>query len=156
MIDNDRQRSKNKDTPIRFFISVESGEAIRITDKESSYPRVSPDGKFVACGYDDNGKMRLAIIPVEGGEPVKLFDVPKTYNFSGTIHWTQDGKFITYRDWANGIWRQAVEDGEPQRLEGLPEEKIYTFSWSRDGKQLAFTRGKETLDAVLISDFRKN
>lgn len=50
--------------------------------------------------------------------------------------------------------RQSVDGGEPQRLDGLPEEKLLTYGWSRDGKQLAFTRSKENLDAVLITDFR--
>lgn len=125
-----------------------------MTDKESSYPRVSPDGKFIAGGLETNGKMSLAIFQIEGGEPIKLFEVPKTYNFYDAIRWTADGKFVTYRDWANGIWQQAVEGGAPQRLEGLPEEKLAAYGWSCDGKQLALTRSKKTLDAILITDFR--
>ncbi|MGI8639172.1 MAG: hypothetical protein ACR2MG_04390 [Pyrinomonadaceae bacterium] len=39
-------------------------------------------------------------------------------------------------------------------LEGLPAEKLYQYEWSPDGKQFAFTRGREVRDVVLISDFR--
>jgi Tol biopolymer transport system component len=120
-------------------------------------PRISPDGRFIACGYSADGKGRsaLAIIPATGGEPLKLFDLPPTYNFDiGSIRWSPDGRFISYRDWANGIWSQSLEGGEPKLLEGLPKEKFYPFSWSPDGKQFAFVRGREVRDAVLITDFR--
>lgn len=135
-------------------VAVEGGEPIQITDKPTSNPNVSPDGNFIACGYVSDGKTKLAIVPLSGGEPVRLFDVPATYNFNDSIRWSPDGRFISYRDWANGIWRQAVAGGEPKLLEGLPEEKLYHYRWSPDGKQLAFTRGREVRDVVLMSDFR--
>ncbi len=64
--------------------------------------------------------------------------------------WTADGKSVTYRDTAYGYWVQDIEGGEPRRLEGLPKEKFYNFSWSRDGKWLAFVRGQEIRDVVLF------
>jgi Tol biopolymer transport system component/DNA-binding winged helix-turn-helix (wHTH) protein len=135
-------------------VSVNGGQSAEVIGTGSSDPRVSPDGKYVACGYAKDGKTSLAILPIDGGQPVKLFDLPKTSNLHNSVRWTADGKFITYRDWANGLWKQNVDGGEPQRLAGLPEEKLMTYAWSRDGKQLAFTRGKESLDVVLITDFR--
>lgn len=134
-------------------ISVEGGEGKQITDAESFNARVSPDGRFIACGYVENGKTKLAIVPMTGGVPAKLFEVPPSQNFFDSIRWTRDGKSVAYRDWANGVWQQSVTGGEPKRLEGLPAEKIYTYDWSRDGKQFAFTRGRSMRDAVLITDF---
>jgi len=61
-----------------------------------------------------------------------------------------DGKVICYRDLDNGVWRQSVDGGDPKRLEGFPEEKSYTFGWSRNGKLFAYTRGREIGDAVII------
>jgi Tol biopolymer transport system component len=134
-------------------VAADGTGAEQIVD-ESSFPRVSPDGKYFACGFSSNGEKMLAIFPIDGGEPVKLLEVPKTHNFTNAIRWKPDGKSITYRDWANGIWKQSVEGGEPHRVAGLPEEKLMTYGWSRNGKYLAFTRGKQSLDAVLITDFR--
>jgi Tol biopolymer transport system component/DNA-binding winged helix-turn-helix (wHTH) protein len=135
-------------------ILIDGGEGVQITSVEAFNARVSPDGNFIACGSVENGKQKLAIVPITGGEPLKLFDVPPTYNFDGSIRWTRNGKSITYRDWANGVWQQNVTGGEAKRLEGLPAEKLMHFDWSPDGKQLAFTRGREVRDAVLITDFR--
>ena len=49
---------------------------MRLTDKLTARPAVSPDGKLVACVYRDavTSPFRLALIPFEGGDPVKVFD----------------------------------------------------------------------------------
>jgi hypothetical protein len=44
-----------------------------------------------------------------------------------------------------------LDGGSPERVSGLPEEKIYSNSWSRDGKMFVFTRGVEMQDVILIT-----
>jgi len=134
-------------------VSIEGDEPVRLADRPASWPRVSPDGKLIACEYEaqlDPPRTQVAVIPIEGGRPVKLFDVPRLANFTYGIRWTLDGKAITYRDWVNGIWRQPLGGGQPERLIGLPEEKLYAYAWSRDGKQFAFVRGAEIRDVILL------
>lgn len=135
-------------------VSIDGGKAERITNAQCESVRVSPDGKFLACGARSDGKAHLTISSIESGEPVRWFDVPPTYNFTGSIRWSRDGNFINYRDWGDGIWSQAMSGGVPTRLKGLPSEKLYSFQWSPDGKQFAFTRGRSLRDFVLISDFK--
>jgi Tol biopolymer transport system component/DNA-binding winged helix-turn-helix (wHTH) protein len=135
-------------------IPIEGGESVRLTDKESSNPRVSPDGTLIACSYraDPKSAGQLALLKTEDGAPVKLFDVPRSARFNDSIRWTPDGKAVCYRDNINGIWRQAIDGGEPQRLAGLPEEASFRYGWSRDGKHFAFARGRALADAVLITN----
>ena len=123
---------------------------MRLTGKRANWPRLSPDSKFVACGYEQDGKTKLAIVPIEGGEPLKIFDVPRLANFRLGIRWTPDGKAVSYRDWINGIWKQDLAGGEPERLAALPQEKIYGYGWSRDGRLFAFTRNIESRDVILL------
>ena len=133
-------------------MSVDGRENIKLTDRTAEWPEVSPDSKFVACGLYLDGVVKLAILPIDGGEPTKTFALPRLFNFRWGMQWMPDGKAITYRDWANGVWKQGVDGGEPQRLEGLPEEKFAAYGWSRDGKQAAFGRLVIPRDVVLISD----
>lgn len=133
-------------------VPIDGGQPVRLTQGSGLWPWVSPDSKWIAFGYaSPTGKDQLAIIPIEGGPFAKQFDVPPLANFRYGIRWTVDGKAITYRDWGSGIWRQSVDGGAPRRLQGLPDEKIYSYGWSHDGKIFAFTRGNEIRDVVLIS-----
>ena len=95
--------------------------------------------------------MMLAILPITGGAPLKLFGLPRLANLRFSIRWTPDGKAVTYRDWVNGIWKQNLSGGEPERLPGLPEEKLYGYGWSRDGKLFAFTRAATSRDVTLLA-----
>jgi Tol biopolymer transport system component/DNA-binding winged helix-turn-helix (wHTH) protein len=133
-------------------ISIDGSQPVKLSDKTAEWPQISPDGKFIACGLNIGSEMQLAILPIDGGEPLKTFKLPRLYNFRWGAHWTPDGEAITYRDWALGIWKQDIAGGEPQRLEGLPEEKLAAYSWSPDGSKLAFSRLNEPRDVILIKD----
>ncbi len=134
----------------------EGGEPIRVSDKESAYPRVSHGGKLIACGYraEAGAAEQLALVKIEDGAPVKLFDVPRSATLPEGIRWTTNDEAVCYRDLANGIWRQEIKGGAPQKLTGLPAEGVFSYEWSRDGKHFAFTRGRSISDAVLIRDFK--
>ncbi|MFL6375040.1 MAG: winged helix-turn-helix domain-containing protein [Pyrinomonadaceae bacterium] len=133
--------------------TISGGAPVKLADG-ASWPQISPDSRFVACGFLVDRKNKLAIFSMDGGDPVRSYDLPPRSNLRLGIHWTPDGKAVTYRDWVDGIWRQDIAGGEPQRLKGLPQEKLYAYDWSLDGKLFAFTRGVESRDVVLISNFR--
>jgi Tol biopolymer transport system component/DNA-binding winged helix-turn-helix (wHTH) protein len=137
-------------------ITIDGRDPRRLADKYASFPRISPDGKLIACEYAAqlDARTQLAILPSEGGQPIKLFDFAPRANLSLGFRWTPDGKAVTYRDWNNGIWKQPLDHAEPNRLEGLPEEKLFLYSWSKDGKQFAFVRGSPVRDVVLIRELR--
>jgi DNA-binding winged helix-turn-helix (wHTH) protein/Tol biopolymer transport system component len=130
-------------------VPVDGGDPECFTDKETSWMSFSPDGKFIAASYITD-RRRLAIISAETHEILKQFELPKTGTLFMGSRWTADGKSVTYRDTAYGYWVQDIEGGAPRRLDGLPKEKFYNFSWSRDGKWLAFVRGQEIRDVVLF------
>ena len=134
-------------------IPIEGGPAQRLTDKPAAWPWISPDGKWIASAYESSpNNWQLAIVSMDGNLPPKLFDVAPLAVFSFAIRWTPDGKSVTYRDSSQGLWRQSIEGGAPQQIPNLPQDKIYCYGWSRDGKSFAFSRGLEIRDAFLISN----
>jgi Tol biopolymer transport system component len=138
--------------PSLLRVPINGGTPVPIADGYASDPRVSPDGRLIACLHraNDSAQWQLALVHFADSSVVKSFDVPSSAAFNEGMRWMPDGTAVCYRDAANGVWRQEISGGVPQRLSGVPEEKIYSFGWSRDGKLFAFTRGREISDAVLL------
>ena len=129
---------------------------VRITEKESSYPSVSPDGKMIAYFYKQSvdSPSRIGVFPFEGGEPIKTFDLPSTYD--RPLRWTVDGRSIAYLDTKNGVSNiviQPFDGGKPKQLTDFKSDRIFWFDFSRDGRQIALSRGTENSDVELISGF---
>ena len=137
-------------------VAVDGSMPQALTDTESDWPRISPDGKQFACFYRPiaDEPLQLAVFSIDGGPPLKLFAIPDTANMRNGLRWTPDGSAISYRDWKDGIWQQELNGDSPQKIPGLPEEKLYNYAWSPDGNQFAFARGTESYDVVLISNFK--
>ena len=113
---------------------------------------ISPDGKFIAYNFLDEkaASVRLAIIPFDGGEPVKMLDL------AGAV-WAPDGRGfvrVDNRGGADNIWEWPMDGGKPRPLTDFTSERIFDFAFSRDGKHLALHRGTVSTDVVLIKIFR--
>jgi serine/threonine protein kinase/Tol biopolymer transport system component len=144
---------------ITWKVSIDGGEPVQVINKSAQLPAVSPDGKLIACYFLDQqtGVTKIALLPVEGGDPVKLFDLPQTANRGEAIRWTPDGRALTYintRGIVSNIWLQPIDGSPPKQLTDFKTDRIFSFDWSRDGKWLACSRGVVDSDVVLIKDFR--
>ena len=135
-------------------VPLGGGEPVRLTEGESAYPRVSPDGRVFACTYltGSDSRPQIALMSIQGGAPLRLFEVPRTASFWDGIRWTPDGQAICYLDWTGRIWKQKIAGGAPSLLEAFREDELKSYSWSADGKQFAFSAGSANRDAVLISN----
>ena len=135
------------------------GEPIRLNEKNlAARPVISPDNQWVACNYlvqEPNAQFRIGIIPMAGGAPVKIFDVPGAA--VRELRWTPDSRAITYLETRRGtsnIWAQPLDGGPPKQLTDFQSEYISSWNWSRDGKQLAYVRGPRNADVVSFSSFK--
>lgn len=143
------------DTLRVWKVGIDGGRPVQLTDQESRLPVFSPDGKQFACLWWDapNSPPKIAIIPSTGGKPVKTFALK-----GGGYRWMPDGRSLAYfarQDGVDNIWSQPIDGATPKQLTNFTSEAIYSFDFSRDGKQIAFTRMTGTSDVVLISEFRK-
>ena len=117
----------------------------------------------MACLYREqqpNSPLKLAIFPLAGGEPTRVFDAPIfTEEVWGVMppRWTADSRALTYvvtNAGVSNIWLQPINGDAPRQLTTFKSDRIFSFDWSRDGKQLLVARGMVTSDVVLISNFR--
>jgi eukaryotic-like serine/threonine-protein kinase len=152
----------NRSGALRVWkVSIDGGAPVQLTDKVMFNPTVSPDGSQIACLYreDREGSLsKVAIIPFAGGDPVKVLDIPQNVQGNaGGLRWSPDGRAITYVDTTGGvsnIWSLPLDGGKPVPLTDFKTDQIFWFDFSRDGKQLAVSRGTQTSDVILIRDFR--
>ena len=148
--------------PQLWKISIDGGTPVRITDHTATMAAVSLDGRFIAFTYPESQDPfappnRLAVIPFEGGPSIKTFE----FNGSGTVaaltQWSADSKSIFYTVSANNvtnIWSQSLDGGPPKQVTQFNDLFMTSFAWSRDGKQLACTRGSLVRDAILVTDLK--
>jgi Tol biopolymer transport system component/DNA-binding winged helix-turn-helix (wHTH) protein len=138
-------------------VSINGGQETTFSAKASFDPNVSPDGKTVACGYRPQpaAKNQMALIDTNGGEPKSIHDFPACY---GRIRWMPDGNGLAYAARQQGvgnIWVQPLDGSAPKQLTHWSANPIFSFSWSLDGKWLAYASGSITSDVIVINDQRR-
>ncbi|MBZ5572141.1 MAG: hypothetical protein LAO09_09705, partial [Acidobacteriia bacterium] len=97
---------------------------------------------------------QLKVIAFDGGTLMHHFDWPVS---AWRPRWAPQGEAIEYVLTQNGvsnIWQQRLTGGPPKQVTHFDSGEIFDFEWSRDGKQLALTRGSESSDVILMSNFR--
>jgi serine/threonine protein kinase/Tol biopolymer transport system component len=144
-------------------VPIDGGTPMQLTETDSDWQVISPDGKLIAYTYSDeaSGQIKIALIPFEGGPPASVFDLPPESRVSGTrispIQWTPDGHALAFIHTSGGvsnIWTQPVDGSAQKQLTDFKDQRIFNFAWSRDGKQLALSRGVFNADVVLITGFK--
>jgi len=142
-----------------YRVPIEGGAPVEIFSSANgiSGVTISPDGKWIACGYQELLPVpmaKLAVIPAAGGAPANVFVHP----IGGQkLHWSPDQKSLQYlltRHGATNVWEQPLSGGPPRPVTDFTSGHIFDFAWSRDGKQLLLAKGEETSDVLLISNFR--
>ena len=133
--------------------SIEAGYVVKISPdaKRIAYVSGAPENPGSASASRPN---QLKVIPFAGGAPLYQFDWPA---LAGGPRWAPGGEAIDYvltRNGVSNIWQQNLAGGTPKRITNFESGQIFDFEWSHDGRQLALTRGTESSDVVLISNFR--
>ncbi|PYS58380.1 MAG: hypothetical protein DMF74_23995, partial [Acidobacteria bacterium] len=144
--------SANKETI--WKVGIDGGQPRQLTEKLSFSPAISPDGKEIVCSYleDQSSPVKLAILPFQGGPPIKTF--PLAGQLGTNLAWTRDGSAVVYVLTSGGVsnlWAQPMNGTPPKQLTDFTSERIFWFAFSRDGKQLALSRGTQTSDVILIN-----
>jgi eukaryotic-like serine/threonine-protein kinase len=142
-----------------YRVPIEGGTPIEIFSSPNGVNGVtiSPDGKWIAYGYQEflpAPTAKLAVISADGGTPVNVFVRPIG---ASKLHWAPDQKSIQYlltRHGATNVWEQPLSGGPPRPVTDFTSGHIFDFDWSRDGNQLLLSKGEETSDVLLVSNFR--
>ena len=124
-----------------WVMPKEGGTAIQVTHSpgEESWPRFSPDGKFIAYTANYNGNADVYVMPAGGGVPTRV-----TYQSFGDrlVDWHPDGEHLLFasgRESGQGRINQFFlvpkSGGLPHKLK-VPYGEL--ASYSPDGTRLCY------------------
>lgn len=144
--------------PTLWKVPLEGGAPVQLHDEFTFGNDISPDGMLIACGYrgqTSEWHNRIALLPFNGGPPVRMFDIPPRISPYDLIQWTPDGRALTYGGTnTTKIWLQPLDGSPARELIDFQFDSVWCFAWSPEGNQLAVARGSTVSDVVLISNFR--
>lgn len=143
--------------PGLWKVSIDGGSPVRLSSTYCAAPSVSPDGKFIACLFLDTetGNSKPAVIDFESGNIIRIFDTTP-FPAPPLLHWSADSRSFIYMATANGasnVWLQPVDGSAARMLSDFKAERLYRLALSSDGKRIAFERGNDITDVVLITNF---
>ncbi|HZU26857.1 MAG TPA: protein kinase [Bryobacteraceae bacterium] len=141
--------------PTLMRVSIDGGQPTVISDIAASIPRVSPDGRLIACEYFPDLDPQFsadyaAVLNADGGEPTRVFD--KLPSGRSSVSWAPEGDALEFATTGvpGNLWRVPLSGGPAQPVTSFRDNQIFGYAWSRDGKKLALCRGGTTRDLVLI------
>ena len=97
-------------------------------------------------------------MPLEETQPLNTFSFQGSGTVATVSEWSTDGKSIIYsvnNNNVSNLWSQPLDGSGPTQITDFKGNLITGFAWSRDGKQLACTRGVLLRDAVLITEVKE-
>src|SRR5580765_2881622 len=103
-----------------WLVRDTGGIARRLTTHPGTetFPRFSPDGKWIAFSGEYDGNQDVFVVPAEGGEPRRLTWHPGPDQVVG---WTPDGAKVLYRSRAENsqaweLFAIKIDGSEPDKL----------------------------------------
>jgi serine/threonine protein kinase len=138
---------------------LKGGGAVKLTDVDSISPAISRDGRSVAYFIrEKDSPVKLGIISIDGGAPLKTFELPATANTDAGIAWNKAGSgilFVNTLGTTSNVWTQPLDGSKPTSLTAFKEFQIAHFALNPEGTRLAVARGSRNQDIVLIKNIRK-
>ena len=135
-------------------VSVEGGNPETVVDTGNSWFSLSPDDKTLLTMELRDADHKTVIVLYTIGTKEKRTVEADPRSASSEV-FTPDGKGLAYVVRAKGVdnlWVQPL-DGSPKRqLTHFTSELIATFDYSLDGSKIAFGRGHNDSDAILLRD----
>lgn len=123
--------------------------------KRDAAPRWSPDGRRLAFTSDRDGdderKPQLHVLPMDGGDPVRLTDLPEAVS---EVAWSPDGSRLAFTSRVrDAAYEEEDERRRPPRRFTRLRYKLDDVGWTGDRpKHLFVVEADGSADPVQITD----
>jgi Tol biopolymer transport system component/DNA-binding winged helix-turn-helix (wHTH) protein len=137
-------------------IQVDGTGAKQLTDKTTFSPKISPDGKTIACYFPDTkgGNLKLTFLSTETGELLRQIETPANEG-AFLFEWNRDGQNLYLAAKQNGtttLWLQPTDGRAPTKLKDWQNESFFRLNISKDGKNVFYEKGVATNNVLLLRD----
>ena len=160
---------RGRDTnSIRRYDVQMNKEEIFFTHPEigvSPFMELSPDNKYLTFfRVGDRSRMNasfdkynaaIVIVSTENVNNISNFPVSIIPPFRRFSPDSQSIDYILAETDGTQIVQQSFDGSNLKPIYTMPDGKIFNFAWSKNGKQLAISRGQQLRDAVLLTEFDK-
>ena len=133
-------------------VSIGGENPTRLTGRTTRSPRISPDGKTIACyiSNPETNAMMLALLSAETGEVLKYPATPQ-HDDIPFLDWSKDGEslfVVLQREKPFSLWRLPLNGNQPELLREWPNDAIFRLAISRDGERVFYEVGNQ-LNSVM-------
>lgn len=133
-------------------VSVNGENPVKLTGRATRSPRISPDGKTIACyiSNPETNTMMLALISAETGEVLKYPATPQNDDIP-FLDWSKDGEslfVVLQREKPFSLWKLPLNGNRPELLREWPNDAIFRLAISRDGERVFYEVGNQ-LNSVM-------
>ena len=136
-----------------WALPIEGGSPRKVAENATSTATVSPDGKYLIFHRQapPPGPSMVVVSDVATGKELHTISLPPGAN--GPT-WSPDSRSLQFglvRSNAGNIWEMPITGGEPRQVTHFTEPLwMSNVTWSRDGKNLLITRGRNKSDVLLM------
>jgi Tol biopolymer transport system component len=141
--------------PHIMIMPVAGGTPRRLSDRTLDV-RSRPCGNSVVAQVVNVSWFTYAFVSTIDGHIEKTFEVPQNaYNVQcvpggKSVSYTFDPQSVEGSD----IWAMPLNGGPARQITHFDSDTIWSYVWSRDGRELLVSRGPSFSDAVLIGNFK--
>jgi Tol biopolymer transport system component/DNA-binding winged helix-turn-helix (wHTH) protein len=133
-------------------VSINGENPTRLTSRTTRSPRISPDGKTIAC-YISNPEtraMKLALVSAETGEVLKYPAAPQNDDIP-FLDWSKDGEnlfVVLQRGKPFSLWKLPLNGSQPEQLREWENDAIFRLAISRNGERVFYEVGNQLNSVV--------
>jgi Tol biopolymer transport system component/DNA-binding winged helix-turn-helix (wHTH) protein len=133
-------------------VSINGENPVKLTDRMTRSPRISPDGKTIACNIlnPETNTMTLAIVSAQTGEALKYPATPPNDSIP-FLDWSKDGEnlfVVLQRGKPSSLWKISLNGGRPEQLREWENDAIFRLAISRNGKRVFYEVGNQLNSVV--------
>ncbi|MGC2239190.1 MAG: winged helix-turn-helix domain-containing protein [Pyrinomonadaceae bacterium] len=133
-------------------VSINGENPVKLTDRTTRTPRISPDGKTIACYIlnPETRAMMLALVSAETGEVLKYPATPQ-HDDIPYLDWAKDGEnlFIVLRQGKpSSFWKLPLNGSQPEQIREWENDAVFRLAISRNGERVFYEVGNQLNSVV--------